>query len=344
MPATVPSDLSKTIREAIPKHCFQSNLLYSLFFLLFDLAILSSALFVYPLYVHGIVSRMIYWNFYGFFAWSLFVVGHDCGHGSFSSSAVINGICGHICHSVLLVPFYPWARSHYQHHRYHNCKDMDRSHPWLLKEEFAERNPLFKTLINTLLGPLVGFWVYLFWGMSPDGSHLVWFGRLYAGASVQSKVGCVVSSTCVLAWTYVVYVYTGSFVGWWTQYGGVIAVCYFWLFAVTWFQHHEATTLVYAKDKWTFVKGAVETIDRRVGYGLDVLHHHISDCHLIHHFFFREIPHYKLREATDAIKKIQDASPDTFKFVDHSAYPLKYIADFCKTYVKLGFTGWNWGK
>ena len=46
-------------------------------------------------------------------------------------------IVGHICHAPLLVPFYPWAYSHKQHHRFHNHETKDMSHPWMTPERWG---------------------------------------------------------------------------------------------------------------------------------------------------------------------------------------------------------------
>lgn len=332
-----------SVRNTIPTACFQKNTMLSMAYMILDFCILATALWVYP-HVHGWMGHVLYWNVYGFFAWALFVVGHDCGHGSFSNSTLINAVCGHICHAVLLVPFYPWARSHHQHHMYHNHKDKDRSHPWLTPDEMKAYPLIMQLIFPTVIGPLTGFWIYLFWGMAPDGSHIVWFGRLYEGTSALTKLGAAFSTALVGMWAWHVWHYCNqSILLWWGMYGGVIGVCYVWLFMVTWFQHHNDDTLVYTHDNWTFVKGALQTVDRRIGYGLDGLHHNITDCHVVHHFFFREIPHFRLAAATAALRSSPLAmeNPGLFKLVDHSAYPFQFVLDFARAYRKLGFTHWT---
>lgn len=81
----------------------------------------------------------------------------------------------------------------------------------------------------------------------------------------------------------------------WIVYG-------FFLFTVTYLQHHDEETIIYGDQTWDFARAAFETVDRTYGLGLDSLTHNITDCHVIHHLFFTKIPHYHLKEATDALK------------------------------------------
>lgn len=48
----------------------------------------------------------IYWFAQGTMFWALFVIGHDCGHQSFSNNKALNDFVGHLTHSSILVPYH----------------------------------------------------------------------------------------------------------------------------------------------------------------------------------------------------------------------------------------------
>jgi hypothetical protein len=58
----------------------------------------------------------LYWIAQGTMFWSLFVVGHDCGHQSFSPSRALNDFVGNIVHASIMVPYHGWRVSHRKHH------------------------------------------------------------------------------------------------------------------------------------------------------------------------------------------------------------------------------------
>lgn len=133
-------DLSK-IRKAIPKEAFVKSISRSLFHMFFDYAMIFGSLYALVQFNTSEyyatapewqkwAATLAYWNVAGFFMWGIFVVGHDCGHGTFSEYTLFNDIVGHICHGSIMVPYYPWALSHRRHHMYHNHVDKDYSHPW----------------------------------------------------------------------------------------------------------------------------------------------------------------------------------------------------------------------
>lgn len=72
----------------------------------------------------------LYWLAQGTMFWALFVVGHDCGHQSFSASQKLNNLIGNIVHSTILVPYHGWRISHRKHHTNHGHVENDESwHP-----------------------------------------------------------------------------------------------------------------------------------------------------------------------------------------------------------------------
>ena len=52
----------------------------------------------------------------------------------------------------------------------------------------------------------------------------------------------------------------------------------FWLFMVTYLQHHSEDGKLYTDDTFTFERGAFETVDRNYGKWVNRLSHHMSKC------------------------------------------------------------------
>jgi omega-6 fatty acid desaturase (delta-12 desaturase) len=45
-----------------------------------------------------------------------FVIGHDCGHRSFSENKLLEDVVGTLAFMPLVYPFEPWRIKHNQHH------------------------------------------------------------------------------------------------------------------------------------------------------------------------------------------------------------------------------------
>ena len=74
----------------------------------------------------------------------------------------------------------------------------------------------------------------------------------------------------------------------------------FWLVLYTWMHHTSLDVPHYGKEDWTWVRGALCTIDRDYGV-FDWFHHDIGSTHVAHHLF-HEMPFFHAKEATAALK------------------------------------------
>lgn len=308
------------IRANLPEHVFEKNLTKSVYYMIVDYVMwLGCTAVMYGLVTSSLWSdasmvvkaliTIAFWNISGFYMWCLFVVGHDCGHGTFSEHELLNDIIGNLVHATIMVPYFPWRLSHARHHMYHNHVVKDYSHPWYTEErytlpdEVAARTVRRFPLIRATF-PLYGWFVYLY-GM-PDGSHFFPFRwhRLWRDTPDSEKRKCYVSTVTVLfvlggiakALNYDLNTFM-------FYYGVPLGIFGWWLVTVTYLQHHSPNTLVYDDTNWTFVNAAFETVDRTYGFGIDGLHHNITDGHVVHHLFYTKIPHYHLTEATVALKE-----------------------------------------
>jgi len=285
--------------KAIPDHCFQSSVLRSFIHVVKDVVIVVSlwlalrfvvaqfdlldlpALLLVPVYV-------LYWALQGTMFWAIFVLGHDCGHGSFSKYWLVNDVVGTILHSFILVPYYSWKWTHNKHHK--NTGNWDTDEIFM---PLPEDKQLSKVILDHYFFLGTSWFAYLFVGYRDYHSHLNPFDSIFTGKKMQ------ISSSVVALLGML------TLVGWYAEHFGflnmvfdyLIPVFIFasWLVVVTFLHHHEEEVPWYPNSNWNYVKGNLSSVDRDFG----VLHwmtHNIG-THQVHHLFPR-IPHYHLLEAT----------------------------------------------
>lgn len=286
----------KQLRDAIPSHFFESSISKSFFYFFLDISILIS-LFSLAFWLDSIYFYPLYWLLQGTFMWSLFVVGHDCGHGSFSKYKWLNSIIGHISHSPLLVPYHGWRISHRTHHN--NTGNIDKDESWypILKSEYEKMDSLTKFVRFKLI--LFVFPIYLF-VRSPlrDGSHFLPSSELF---SKSEKWDVIVSTFWWSCMIFVLGVFGYAFGAYALVNLYVVPYIIFvmWLSLVTYLHHTDLDVPWYRDNAWSFVKGALSTVDRKYGF-IEPIHHNIG-THVIHHIFSK-IPHYNLLEANKHLK------------------------------------------
>ena len=79
-------------------------------------------------------------------------------------------------------------------------------------------------------------------------------------------------------------------------------ICNFYLTSITFMQHTHPDVPHFGPDEWTWLRGAISTIDRTMGPFIDSKLHHIADAHVAHHVF-SDMPFYGAKLATPYIKE-----------------------------------------
>lgn len=290
------------IRAAIPKHCWEKNKWRSMSYVLRDVAVVFGFAAIASV-LNSWVVWPLYWVAQGTMFWALFVLGHDCGHGSFSNSTNLNSVIGHILHSSILVPYHGWRISHRTHHQNHGHTENDESWHPLNKSLYDKLEASTRYLRFKLPFPMLAYPVYL-WVRSPGkkGSHYNPDSDLFVP---NEKKDVLTSTAC---WSAMVALLAGLT---WTLGPIQMIKLYFipymlfvmWLDAVTYLHHHghEDKLPWYRGKEWSYLRGGLTTLDRDFGW-INNIHHDIG-THVIHHLF-PQIPHYHLIEATEAAKPV----------------------------------------
>lgn len=237
----------------------------------------------------------------------LFILFHDCTHGSFFASKRANTVFGYISGVLTFVPFEEWRDSHWKHHA--TVADLDRrgqGDVWTMTmEEFREasggqrlsyilyRNPF----IMFVLGPLFSFLVY----------------RRFVpkGASKRGRLSVYVTDLGVLGILLLAHFTIGLRAYFLIQlpivfFGGMVG---FWLFYV----QHQFEGVYWARhEEWDRMKAALEGSST---YKLPPVLRWFSGnigYHSAHHVR-PHIPNYNLRAAHEAAPALRAVRPLTIR-------------------------------
>jgi omega-6 fatty acid desaturase (delta-12 desaturase) len=327
------------IKASIPKHCFNRSGLRSMLLVARDLSMTTAFAYAssqvlstdLPTDPASAVVWVVGWSLYAFWMGTIltgpWVLAHECGHGAFSDSQTFNDFIGFIMHQALLVPYFAWQYTHAKHHRRTNHLTDGESHvPSTGKENGLGNNnerESFYAALHEAMGDgafavfqifthLVLGWPLYLMGLAStgrlahDGKPLEGFADHFRPGSEMfpSKVQAKILLSTITTFASVAYLgYLCTTVGvlpvtlW---YVGPYMVVNAWLVLYTWLQHTDPSVPQYGEGEWTWVKGALSTIDRDYGI-FDFFHHRIGSTHVVHHLF-HEMPCYHALEATIAVK------------------------------------------
>jgi len=250
------------------------------------------------------------------------VIGHECGHGAFSPSRTLNDTVGYALHTLLLVPYFAWQYTHAKHHKYTNHLVHGETHVPPNKEEASIKFNMISALgdrlfaIYELISHLLFGWpAYLLFNAT--GGRVSYKGEKFSSNSIVdhfrssnsslfppelhfkillSALGCGAVVIGLAIW---------GFVYGWTQplrwYILPYVVSNFWLVLYTWLHHSHPEVPNYGDDEYTWLRGALSTIDRPYPWLVDKLHLGIGSTHVLHHIDAK-VPHYHAKEATWAVK------------------------------------------
>ncbi len=242
----------------------------------------------------------------------VFIVQHDCGHGSCFAGRRGNALAGWACSLVTMTPYSHWARQHSQHHAswnnldrtgggsdiYSNCLTVRaylKLSPW---HRFLYRAPRHPLVANLLLPPLVFLLLYRF----PFDTPRNWTAeRRSVHLTNAALAGLFGTLAVLLGWRMVLLVHLPVMV--------VASILGVWLFSL---QHRFDTARWTVKGDWSFVDAA---LDGSSWLDLPAAGHWLTGnigFHHVHHLNPR-VPSYRLSEAHRAVLRARPVPPLTVR-------------------------------
>ena len=229
----------------------------------------------------------------------IFIIFHDCAHGSFFASRRANTVLGYIAGFLTFTPFTSWKHSHLVHHgTYANLDQRGVGDLWTLTvSEYRALSPLNRLAYRFYRNPLV------FLGIGPGYTFLVLQRFWHKGEGKSERLSVIITNAAIVA----IAILAGLTMGFKTYLmiqvpimliAGAVGV---WLFYV---QHQFEGVYWAHQDEWDPVKAALDGSSYyKLPWGLKWFTGNIGQHH-VHHVLPR-IPNYRLQESFDSSPEMQ---------------------------------------
>jgi acyl-lipid omega-6 desaturase (Delta-12 desaturase) len=239
----------------------------------------------------------------------VFIVQHDCGHGSFFASRRANALVGRACSLFTMTPFASWARQHGLHHANGNWSNLDRRtgadlysacltvreyrvlSPWRRFLHRLPRNPL---IANVLLPPLVFLVLY----RVPFDTPRRWVRERRSVHLTNAALLATFSALAMaLGWQRVLMIHLPVM--------AVASIMGVWLFSL---QHRFETARWTGREEWNAEDASM---DGSSWFDLPRVLHWLTGnigFHHVHHLNPR-VPNYRLGAAHEAVQALRPVNP-----------------------------------
>lgn len=236
----------------------------------------------------------------------IFIIFHDCGHGSFFKTARANRIVGTILGSLVFTPYDRWHLDHYIHHKtVGNLDKRGQGDVWTLTtEEYSELSRGKKIFYRLYRHPILLF------GIGPFVLFVIWFRFTKKGMGKPERRSVHVTNLILL----LLITSLILLIGWKAFLMIQLPVIYIATVAGVWlfYVQHQFEDVIWTRQKdWDYRKMAMEGssflkfprilqwFSGNIGY------HHI-------HHLSPKIPNYNLERCHKENQMFEGIKPVTF--------------------------------
>ncbi|MBU8596242.1 fatty-acid desaturase [Niallia circulans] len=265
----------------------------------------------------------------GGFVVRLFIIFHDCTHGSFFKHAKANRVLGTFLGIITHFPFEKWKRSHAMHHATSgNLDKRGTGDIWLLTiEEYEQASIWKKTAYRLYRNPLIMF------GLGPLYLFLIENRLNKRGAKRKERLNTHVTNVAIVA-LYAVGIWLLGWEAFLLVQGPLMFIAGaagIWLFYV---QHQFEDSYFENEAEWDFVKAAVEGSSYyKLPKPLQWITGNIG-FHHVHHLS-PKVPNYNLEKTHQQVVPLQKATTITLA-TSLASLKFRLFDEKNKTFVSFG--------